>query len=57
MSAVEQTESQLKVGVLLVAGLIAGGLAAYFIDGLPDMALPAVGIVVMAIALYIKKET
>lgn len=52
MSAVEQTESQLKVGVLLVAGLIAGGLAAYFIDG-----LPAVGIVVMAIALYIKKET
>ncbi|WP_435062622.1 hypothetical protein [Halobaculum sp. EA56] len=54
---IEQTESQLKSGALLVAGLIAGGLAAYFVDGLPDMALPAVAFVVMAIALYIKNGT
>jgi len=57
MSVVDQTDSPIKYGVLLGAGLLTGGLAAYVIDGVPDMALPAVGLLVVAVILYFEHET
>lgn len=57
MSVSDHADSLIKYGALLGAGLLAGGLAAYVIDGVPDMAIPAVGIFVLAVILYLEHET
>lgn len=56
MSVIGQTSSPSTYGVLLVGGVIAGGLTAYFVDGLPDFALPAAGLVAIAIITYLENR-
>ncbi|MFB6177908.1 MAG: hypothetical protein ABEI99_12350 [Halobaculum sp.] len=56
MSVLEQTDSTVEIGVLLLAGLVAGGLAALVFDEIPRYVLPAVGLVVMAAATYWRRR-